>query len=370
MRSLVGVLSVCLLSSVIHAQDSVSVSDFRYPETKALDWKGSLFGNFGSGNSSESQNQTDRESSGGSFDLRSDFFFFHSKDNHDHSINVSGSFRYDKSDVTASMRSGSISYPSSELRDDKLGRIMVDWAYLHYLTTEGFHIFGAFDAAYYSSYHKSNSTSATSGGTSSSESIDKYMTYSDEGFAGIGYGRMRDGSFVFQALRIVERLKDIGLITTTLSRDQMLSLIGRVAHEREYTTNYERSDKYLAQDIVEELEKIGAIDKHVITAFASLKVIEAFRENIDTRLFGWRVYYAIGAGEHQVLDDYKRDSYISHNYNKYASLLHRVGGEFGHPFSLYTHIHAESILELPNHYADSDFLIKFSVAVTHQVAER
>jgi hypothetical protein len=44
--------------------------------------------------------------------------------------------------------------------------------------------------------------------------------------------------------------------------------------------------------------------------------------------------------------------------------------EFGYPVSLYTHLHAQAVLELPSHYVDIDFLLRLEASATHQVTER
>ncbi|MBI5216037.1 MAG: hypothetical protein HY960_09805 [Ignavibacteriae bacterium] len=88
-------LVLCVYSFTL-AQDSVSISDFRYPETKAIDWKGGISGSFGNSkteaapysfwfpNGFRQQNYLS-----GGMSLSSSFIYFHTKDNHDHSLSMS-----------------------------------------------------------------------------------------------------------------------------------------------------------------------------------------------------------------------------------------------------------------------------------------
>ncbi|HEV8538179.1 MAG TPA: hypothetical protein VGR15_04555, partial [Bacteroidota bacterium] len=138
------------------AQDSVSISDFRYPETRAIDWKGGLMGSFSTNDYESNQYARTRGNSLGNINLNSQFSFFHSHDDHDNSIRLSGSLYYVKSEEL---------YPSdSEERrtEMKRGNVDLDWAYRHYLTAEGFHVSGIFRAHYDVSYTKTNSITRTS----------------------------------------------------------------------------------------------------------------------------------------------------------------------------------------------------------------
>ncbi|MBI3189075.1 MAG: hypothetical protein HYZ33_00345, partial [Ignavibacteriales bacterium] len=96
-------LVLCVYSFTF-AQDSVSISDFRYPETRAIDWKGGLSGSFGNSRTEASPyfnsfpdgfRQQDYQSGGMS--LSSSFFYFHIKDNHDHSLTTRVNVSYNQS---------------------------------------------------------------------------------------------------------------------------------------------------------------------------------------------------------------------------------------------------------------------------------
>src|ERR1051326_2044010 len=91
-------LLFCMRQQML-AQDSVSISDFRYPETRAIDWKGSLNGNFGSNSTRVEVGAVQTSPRPGSgedlrLNLGSTFLFFHSKDNHDNQLKFSGNFEF------------------------------------------------------------------------------------------------------------------------------------------------------------------------------------------------------------------------------------------------------------------------------------
>ena len=138
-------LLLCL-SQITLAQDSVSVSDFRYPETRAIDWKGNLYGNFGSGDNrvEVGVGQTSpRPISAEDFrlNLGSTFLFFHAKDNHEHQLNFFGNFTYDEYHRREDELPGNPPNSTEDRQDEKQASASVDWTYLHYLSEDAVHIF-------------------------------------------------------------------------------------------------------------------------------------------------------------------------------------------------------------------------------------
>lgn len=186
---------------------------------------------------------------------------------------------------------------------------------------------------------------------------------------------MRDGTFVIRALRIVERLGEDGALSHSLTRSQMLAVIDRLAHRREYVTNFERHEKYFVADIVAELVAEGVIDQEAITPFAAVKMTEVLKEEIEPRFFGWKVSYVVGGMHHQEYDDSRRehsDGYVvtSHSFQRDFVLRHRVAGEFGHAVSLWTHIDGKASFEIPQRSGSKFFSIDAQVNASHQVGER
>jgi hypothetical protein len=363
-------LLFCMRQQML-AQDSVSISDFRYPETRAIDWKGSLNGNFGSNSTRVEVGAVQTSPRPGSgedlrLNLGSTFLFFHSKDNHDNQLKFSGNFEFSDHDRKQDEIIGNLPNTSETRHDYKQGSASVDWTYLHYLSENAIHIFSLYSLDYSGYYDR---TLQSYGGRNPyvSEQTDRDMNFGEEGLIGFGYGRLRDGSFVFRALRIIERLQEDSLLKLNLTRDQTLRLIDRVSHTREYTTNFERWEKYLARDIVDLLAAMGLFDPRFMSAFSALRVSESFHEEIQPRLFGWRVYYGIGGLHTRRLSRF--NEYITEDNND-LGFIDRFGAQYGRPLSLWTHWYSELTIERPPFKSDINFTINFSSTITYQVAER
>ena len=346
------------------SQDSISISDFRYPETRAIDLKWGMSGSFlnsidnvsyiTSGIDSGKHATSSAHFVNGNIAADATFLMFHVNDVHTFDLNTSASFRY----LETAREYGS-SYNDNEEKDANLS---VACSYLRYLGGDGPHFFGSYNLAYAFSYRQQSN---------SWESSERNVVFDDEGILGVGYGRIRDGTFVFQAVRIIERLREDGAIKSPLSHAQMVSLIDRIAHRREYTTNYERSEKYLVRDIVEELATSGAIDSNLVNAYSSLRVATGLRELIDTRFFGWRVAYGFGArGNIDRTSSYEGSEVDIQNKSMGDDFLHQFTAEFGHPLSLYTHLHSSLTVEFPRFRADLFTAVDFITTLTHQVGER
>jgi hypothetical protein len=197
---------------------------------------------------------------------------------------------------------------------------------------------------------------------------------------GIGYGRVREGSFVIEAMRIIDKLKEDGVITKPLTHDQWLSLIDRVAHRREYTTNFERYDKYLGKDILDELEASGVISKEAMTFYSAIKMTEAFSRPLQARFFGWRVYYILGPKDREDIYDYDYTypnypypySYSSHEHDisKKFWLMNSIGGEWGYPLSLYTHLYSSANVELPTVDAATKLNVYGNISLSYELGEK
>ncbi|MBI5217296.1 MAG: hypothetical protein HY960_16200 [Ignavibacteriae bacterium] len=198
------------------------------------------------------------------------------------------------------------------------------------------------------------------------QNINKSYSVSFKGILGFGYGRLRDGTIVFHALRIIERLCEDGLITKFINREQMLSLVNRIAHKREYLTNYERYEKYFVSDLVEELAREGLIPETAMNAFSSFRILETFKESIQPRFFGWKIYYTFG-GHHR---QYKYETPYGSGFENDWVDIHTIGGEYGYPLSLYTHASAKAKIELPNQDYHRKFDLEINVSVTHELAEK
>jgi hypothetical protein len=373
---------IAILAGKSAGQDSVSISDFRYPETKAIDLKGGLSGYFSSDQYDESYPlvplilTTAKGNSGdGNLNASANFLFFHTKDNHDQSFTVSaqGSNSFSNNEDT---RVDTVTRRRESSRVDWGGSVSADWSYLHYITEDGIHLIGGSTVDYYTTHSRRNSLTDGPVVVSSSEQVSGSYSVRFHGSLGLGFGRLRDGSFVFRALRVVERLREDGVITRSLSRSEMLDLAARIATRREYTTNFERSDKYFVKDIVDDLTSLGVIAPGVaVTSYSAMRILESFTENIQSRFFGWRVFYMINDahdqyGSHSSMT--LSDGTLSAEQRIDNSWLYvsRFGFQYGRPLSLLTHLYAEATLDLPNHDAAARYALRVIGTVSHQAGER
>jgi hypothetical protein len=364
------------------SQDSVSISDFRYPETKAIDWKAKVDGTF---------QQTDQETSPitftvlshyraghgvetvntaqGDYNANSTFLFFHSKENHDHTFQLIGSGQFSHYRNLQSIVD--TSREEDEQTSSRWGaNVTANWSYLHYLTDEGFHFLGSSTAIYNVAGSKRDDIVNPPGPLPPYHEVYRSYQINFMGSLGIGYGRMRDGTFIFRALRIVERLMEDGLILRPLSRSEMLGLADRIARKREYTTNFERPDKYFVQDVVDELTHLGLMAAGAMTPYSTLRITEGFQENLETRMFGWRIYYAFNDIHTQSKFEDFYPAYSVESFGDGWAHIHEFGFEYGRPISLYTHFAGRFFIDIPVHDAQTRSTLNASATVSHQAGER
>ncbi len=369
---------IVLCTSISDAQDSVSISDFRYPETRVIDWKAGLSGNFRS-NSSEYKsrwnsgpyNETINHTSG-VMQINSNFIYFHTKDDHDQKLILDFYGGYNTS--TREINEIEYSTNSYDRTNNETAwnySANLDWTYQHYLTEEGMHLIGSVGARYYNSYYKNENIYHVLPADTLRTDYSKYYTVSFNGKLGLGFGRMRDGTVVYQALRVVERLREDGLVIKPLSRDETIDLVNRIMKRREYQINYERYDKYFIQDIVQELVDSGIVPKESVTPFSVVRMIETFHvESIQPRLFGWRVFYLF-EDKHTQTGNEGTAFYLSPNtYNNDWVYEHLFGVEYGVPLSLKTHFFAMSTLELPTQDYSRKFNFDMSTSLSYELSEK
>ncbi|MEK9137280.1 MAG: hypothetical protein AAB393_09160, partial [Bacteroidota bacterium] len=191
---------LCLLMSYVgvgFGQDSVSISDFRYPETKAMDWKGGLSGSWSSSQGEGSPGEVTRNDRGGTMGVNASILYFHSKEGHTNTIQFAGSFLYNGSGGGFASQTST----SESSRDQKDVLASLRWMYQHFLGEGEFHVISSVGGDYRLNYRKYNQTT-TSPIPFSSEEVTRMFNLDANAIAGIGFGRMRDGSFVYRALRI------------------------------------------------------------------------------------------------------------------------------------------------------------------------
>ncbi len=112
--------------------------------------------------------------------------------------------------------------------------------------------------------------------------------------AGLSVGGVRNATVIFWAIRVFERLDEIGLLTRQPSAEDIHNLAKLLYKLREYRTNYERYEKYFMPRVMEFLRNRNYINVPELEVTAALKVFEVFSERVSTRLRGWRLFAGYG----------------------------------------------------------------------------
>lgn len=117
----------------------------------------------------------------------------------------------------------------------------------------------------------------------------------------IGYGRMRDGTDAWRAMEIEKILISEGLISTSLSSNEIMELAQTINREREYSIRFDRAEKHYYRAIETTLQSLGV--DHV-PAYVWFKIRELLEEDVTPRRFGMQ----LGMGPHA-------EGYSSYSYD-------------------------------------------------------
>jgi hypothetical protein len=357
---------IIFFCSQLFAQDSISVSDFRYPETRAIDLKAGATGSYQHTSNDydryrRSNSTMNRSGDANSVNIRLpvSFLFFHALDNEDYSLNARADYANAYTNSSSEVTDTNGYSSSSDNSSYSSLYASVASAISHYFRDDGFHL-------------------AASLNLSEDLSNSSYSDYSENrrrttfsGYAGLGYGRMREGTFVVYALRIVEKLQEDGVLKAALTHDQWMHLIDTIAHRREYTVNFERSEKYLMSDIVNELVKDSVLAKDLLTPYSIYRMSEAMRRGVNMRLFGWRIAYLFGPAGYERRNDYQQtNSYQSHEYDKDVEFYHTLTASWGYPFTLNLHANINGSVNVPTRSNDRRLSYSLQGSLLYEVGER
>jgi hypothetical protein len=393
MRTFTSTIILIIATSFhLNAQDSISVSDFRYPETRAIDLKTYITGGLGNNNYTMDDFRASpyyypeyvnlSETHNRSLDLYATFLYFHSMENLDNTITLSGSYAPNWYDSYSGSHSMNVTTSRESHQVSQSFSPAARWQYASYFAESDFHILGKSGFSYNWDHSQTHQIDNLYPNIPINDNASTTNTLNLSTYWGVGYGRVREGSFVIEAMRIVDKLKEDGVITAPLTHDQWLSLIDRVAHEREYTTDFERYSKYLVKDILEALEASGVISKEKMSFYSTIKVTEVFGRPLQARFFGWRLYYILGPQYRENIYDnyfdylYTSSSYsyhsvsYSHYFSKGYALMHSVGGEWGMPLSLYAHLYSEAHIELPTVGIDTKLNYFSNLTFCYELGEK
>jgi len=124
--------------------------------------------------------------------------------------------------------------------------------------------------------------------------------------AGIGFGRLRDGTPAYKAMEIIKLLKREKIIEKEPDREEILKLAQILSQKWCFQLRYERYEKFLFQEIEEYFKSIGI---YRIPAYLWFKIKEIIIEETEPREFGFTLvsgFGLMGSGSiyYEVVDGY------------------------------------------------------------------
>ncbi len=125
---------------------------------------------------------------------------------------------------------------------------------------------------------------ATTGGMQARDALDLEVDYSSRTRLGIGFGRLRDVTPVIRALRVRERLKELGR-ADVLSSDNVQAAARQFARRPGYAPIYDRGDKYFWSDFFSGIESQSTD----LLPYESFYLAESLVEQVARRQEGYEV---------------------------------------------------------------------------------
>ncbi len=192
---------------------------------------------------------------------------------------------------------------------------------------------------------------------------------------GAGIGKIREGSSVYTALRILEKLGERNLLRRELTTEEITSIVEVIAKKDQFSSDQERFEKYFFGEITKELEERNLLISEKLDAYDVLRVSEVLQETILPRFFGM----SLEAGS--MTDYYYRDDVQANpRYNSYHRYVQEykgfshemyLEGKYGTPFSLRSHFFIVLTAEFPNQGNRYTLLQTRSVSTfLHQFTDR
>lgn len=128
------------------------------------------------------------------------------------------------------------------------------------------------------------STETTDRGTRVQDEVDLAVVYESRARLGVGFGRLRDVTPVIRALRVQERLQELGR-ENVLSSDNIQAAAQQFARRPGYAPVYDRGDKYFWNDFFSGIEAQSS----ELLAYESFYLAESLVEQVARRQEGYEV---------------------------------------------------------------------------------
>ncbi len=316
------------LHTILPAQP-LRISDFRIPTTFFERFTGNFYGS--AGHLNQDQGPFSSTSQSQMFSVIPIYQMLASSEESEHSIYVSlgGSLSSSKYARTEDGAGRQTKRTAKSERSD----IRAAWSGSVSSDPGKWYLFGSFDGrGSYSFFSSSQEFHDTVLATSVRES-DRTRDYQVRAGIGLGFGKMRDGLPVFAVLRILEKLREDGVLLREPERNEVLALVHVYARTEEYKGKHERHTKFLMGDLFESMEAMGLVERSGLAAYAVLRTVEVLAEQIEPRRFGWRIQ--VGMEHYSSQYEYIASSVSNRDKRRSDNLM--VTGEIGHDLSLEAH---------------------------------
>lgn len=176
--------------------------------------------------------------------------------------------------------------------------------------------------------------------------------------AGVGFGRVKNVTPMAQAIRLVEALRNKGLVTGEVSKAEYNQIANIIARESEYRSSRGAAD--YREQWIGDIEKVLSGAGKLNTAGSAVAALKSYdvlvNERISTRKLGWLVKAGLGA----VLQDYNGDS---------GKPALNLAGEYHMPLNNQTQFSneaaASTVLE-----GDGSYTLSNNMSLNHEISDR
>jgi hypothetical protein len=352
---------------------NISIEDFRIPETKYQRFLGGLSGSWNKSDQKSIYNANGSSyGNSNSSDAQAQLNYIMNNFNEDYSFQVSLSAGGNASMYTYDENQDNISSTFSKRSQYVYAlNFLPNIHYSKYLTPDSWYWYGEGNGYY--SYQDSRNTEINNyNGPYNDSTYIKFNTWSASLGFGVGYGKMRDGFAIFGVLRILDKLTEDSLFVRSLTNEEILRLVAIFARKEEYQYSQEKYVKYFMDDLFSALQNMGVLKNNAPLPYSIARAIEVLSEQIEPRLFGWRVQLGLQKNfeENSTFSDYNHDNFLFRSYTWNSRNYFKLSTEFGHALSLNLHMHSVLSIYVPEADAGRKTDFNFQIAGIYQVGER
>ena len=372
LAAILFILSTVPMSLV--AQD-VSIEDFRIPETKYQRFLGGLSGSWNKADqastSSYNGSMNKLSSSSNSSNGQVSLDYITNNFNEDYSFQLSlsanGYASINKSESNQETAIPANINSNSENNYNLSFRPYVN--YSKYIIPDRWYVYAQAYGSY--SYYEDRQVNNTN--TVYDSTYNKDNNWLASPGLGIGYGKMRNGFPVFGVLRLLDKLEEDSMLVRALTKEEILRLVSIFTKRDEYAISHERYIKYFMDDIFAELQKMGVLKNNVPLTYSVARAIEVLSEQIEPRLFGWRVQLGFQKTFNET-NAYRDNNDHSPYFNQYYYWDSRnfinLSSEIGHALSLNLHMYSMLAVDVPTIDYNRKINFNFRVNGIYQIGER